>query len=46
MSEKSPRTDVAKAVETAGRPQKSGVLSRAVRVMLNSSYNTYFMPRM
>lgn len=46
MSEKSARAEVAKAVETAGRPQKGGVLSRALRVMLNSSYNTYFMPRM
>ncbi|NVO12588.1 MAG: hypothetical protein HXX10_00985 [Rhodoplanes sp.] len=46
MSEKTPRADVLKAGETAGRIQKGNVVSRAVRAVLDSSYNTYFMPRM
>jgi hypothetical protein len=45
MSEKQPHADIAKT-EVAGRPRKDGLLTRAVRAILDSSYNTYFMPGM
>jgi hypothetical protein len=44
MSDKQVRAE-SKSGETAHKGEK-GLLSRAVRSLLNSAYNTYYMPRM
>ncbi|MDC7785365.1 hypothetical protein PQJ75_11325 [Rhodoplanes sp. TEM] len=46
MSEKIARTEAAKTAEHAApKGEKAGLFSRAARAMLNSAFNTYYMPR-
>ncbi|MFD2182241.1 hypothetical protein [Rhodoplanes azumiensis] len=46
MSEKPARTDAATPVQHAQKGGKKGFVARAIQSLVNSAYNSHYMPHM